>query len=326
MRGRNGYFRCSTERGLRGSYGGLTKSRNGSYGPPKPVGSPEFFAEPKGEVSGLYTPDAGYVSDPLLATHNLAAAAQSRGARYLLRQQVTGIDAGASGWRVTTAAGDVVTAAVVVNAAGPWSSRVNAMAGIGGDFNVTSRPLRQEVHHVPAPRDLQRDRGPVVTIADPDLGIYLREDAGGILVGGMEPECDPLEWLDDPDTVNDRPTVAQFEAQVLRASRRLPGLGVPSQPSGIVGVYDAATDWTPIYDKTAEPGFYVAMGTSGNQFKNAPLAGALIRAIIEAVESGHDHDARPTIFTAPRTGHDIDLGAFSRLRQVGPGGPASVLG
>jgi sarcosine oxidase subunit beta len=70
----------------------------------------------------------------------------------------------------------------------------------------------------------------------------------------------------------------------------------------------------------------VAMGTSGNQFKNAPIAGALMRAIIEAVESGRDHDAQPTIFSAPRTGHDIGLGAFSRRRQVGPGGPASVLG
>jgi glycine/D-amino acid oxidase-like deaminating enzyme len=182
------------------------------------------------------------------------------------------------------------------------------------------------VHHVAAPRDLHRDGNPVVTIADPDLGIYIREDSGGILVGGMEPECDPLEWLDDPDEVNNHPTVAQFEAQVLRASRRLPSLTVPNQPSGIVGVYDAATDWTPIYDKTDAPGFYVAMGTSGNQFKNAPIAGQLMRAIIEAVEAGHDHDTQPTIFSAPRTGHDIDLGAFSRLRQVSPGAPASVLG
>jgi glycine/D-amino acid oxidase-like deaminating enzyme len=101
---------------------------------------------------------------------------------------------------------------------------------------------------------------------------------------------------------------------------------VPEVPGGIVGVYDVASDWTPIYDRTAEPGFYVAMGTSGNQFKNAPMVGTLIRELVEAVERGHDHDADPVVVTGPRTGHPIDLGTFSRLREVPTDAPASVMG
>ena len=109
----------------------------------------------------------------------------------------------------------------------------------------------------------------------------------------MEPECDPLEWLDRPEDADPHVTAATYEAQTLRAARRVPGLTVPNRPTGIVGVYDASTDWTPIYDRTALPGYYVAMGTSGNQFKNAPVVGQLMAALVAAVEGGHDHDRDP---------------------------------
>ena len=75
-------------------------------------------------------------------------------------------------------------------------------------------------------------------------------------------------------------------------------------------MYDAASDWTPIYDKTDRQGFYVAMGTSGNQFKNAPIAGRLMSRIIDQVEAGHDHDADPLTYVGMHTGLEIDLGAF----------------
>ena len=78
------------------------------------------------------------------------------------------------------------------------------------------------------------------------------------------------------------PTVERYEAQVTRAARRFPDMTVPNRPKGIAGVYDVAEDWTPIYDKTALPGFYVGIGTSGNQFKNAPVIGALMDRITPA--------------------------------------------
>lgn len=220
--------------------------------------------------------------------------------------------------------GSVVQAPILVNAAGPWSSKLNRLAGIGGDFTVEVAPLRQEVHHVPAPLRLGDD---VPIIADADLGIYVRPDAGGnLLIGGTEPACDPLEWIDDPGAADPNPTVARFEAQILRGARRLPDLGVPNRPRGIAGVYDAASDRTPIYDRTESDGYFVAMGTSGNQFKNAPLVGSLMLAIIEGVMRGHDHDADPITFTAPHTGHRIDLGAFSRKRPLNSVTSGTVLG
>jgi hypothetical protein len=39
-----------------------------------------------------------------------------------------------------------------------------------------------------------------------------------------------------------------------------------------------------------------------------------IRALVDAADRGHDHDAEPVRVRGPRTGLEIDLGAFSRRR------------
>ncbi|GAA1734765.1 FAD-dependent oxidoreductase [Aeromicrobium alkaliterrae] len=297
----------------------------GRYHPPKAISDPAFFDDAAGSLGAVFTPDAGFVDDPQLAAANLARAAEALGARLLLRRTVTQVERVGQTWRVVLSDDDVVEAPVVVNAAGPWSGAVNRLAEIGDDFTISVTPLRQEVHHVPRLTGPSAATMPVVS--DVDLGTYLRPDAtGGLLVGSTEPECDPLEWLSDPDAADPRPTLDRFEAQVWRAARRLPDLAVPSRPSGVAGVYDAASDWTPIYDRTAAPGFYVAMGTSGNQFKNAPLVGDLMTTLIDAVEAGHDHDADPVVLVAPHTGHRIDLGAFSRRREVNADSSGTVVG
>jgi glycine/D-amino acid oxidase-like deaminating enzyme len=109
--------------------------------------------------------------------------------------------------------------------------------------------------------------------------------------------------------------VEQFEVSMMRAARRVPDFGVPHRPVGLAALYDASDDWVPIYDKSDLPGFFMACGTSGNQFKNAPLAGKFMAAIIDAEAAGHDHDAEPVQYIGPRTGRAINLGAFSRLRD-----------
>lgn len=299
----------------------------GSFYPPKRVDSDEFFDDPHGNLGAIFTPDGGYVDDPRLAAANLAAAAAHRGARFAYRRRVTAISRAGQVWRVTIDGAEPVEAPILVNAAGPWSSMVNKMVAATADFTIGVAPMRQEVHHVPAPAPLREPGATLPVISDVDLGIYLRPDSGGnMLVGGTEPECDPLAWVDDPDAVDMHPTMELFEAQVTRAARRFPDLAVPNRPKGIVGVYDVAQDWTPIYDKTALPGFYVAIGTSGNQFKNAPVIGSLMDRIIDAVENGHDHDLDPVHYLCSRTGLHVNLGAFSRKRQVNAESSGTVMG
>lgn len=306
----------------------------GRYWPPKALNDERFWDDATGTLGAVYCPDAGYVTDPQLAAQNLATAARRHGATFLLHRTVTAIERDDTRVRaVRFADGERVACAIVVNAGGPWSGAINALAGVGADFTVGVRPMRQEVAHVPAPAAGSTDSadgadgGPGITIADLDLGVYLRgETGGGLLIGGTEPECDPLEWLESPEDANPNPTQAVFEAHVTRAARRLPDLTVPHRARGVVGVYDVADDWTPIYDRTDLPGFYVAMGTSGNQFKNAPVVGGFMTAIIDAVENGVDHDTDPVRFVGAHTGATIDLGAFSRRRPVNTATTGTVMG
>jgi sarcosine oxidase subunit beta len=300
----------------------------GRYWPPKAVDDEAFFAPPSGELGALYTPDAGFVDDPQLAAHNLAVAAQNRGTTFIFKQAVTEIEQ--RGGRLSGVAlsdGTRLASPVLLNAAGPWSSALNRLAGVGAEFTIRVRPLRQEVHQVRAPAGFNRDSqfGPAIT--DLDLGTYMRPGPGGVLlVGGTEPDCDPFEWVDDPDQVAPQATATRFHAQVMRAARRLPELTVPNIPTGIVGVYDVAEDWTPIYDRTDLDGYYVAMGTSGNQFKNAPLVGRFMATLVAAVENGHDHDAQPLGYHCEHTGRAINIGAFSRKREINAESTGTVVG
>jgi sarcosine oxidase, subunit beta len=183
------------------------------------------------------------------------------------------------------------------------------------------------VHQVRAPSGFSDGLqfGPAIT--DLDLGTYMRPAPGGhLLIGGTEPDCDPLEWADDPDHADPRVTATGFYAQVVRAARRLPELVVPNLPTGIAGVYDVAEDWTPIYDRTDLDGYYVAMGTSGNQFKNAPLVGRFMSTLVAGIENGHDHDAQPLHYRCEHTGHVINIGAFSRKREINAGSTRTVIG
>lgn len=300
----------------------------GVFGPPKPIDDETFWDDPTRPLPGaVWTPDSGYVSDPQLASHNLQRAAEAKGGRFLFSTRVTGIDR--SDGRVTGVTldeGSTVSAPVVVNVAGPHSAVINDLAGLTGSMRIGTRPLRHEVHHVTAPASLDYERIGV-HVSDGDTGVYFRPETGNsILVGSEDPECDARDWVDDPDDFDRSITAVQWEGQVLRLARRIPELGVPNQRRGVVDLYDVADDWIPIYDRTDLDGYYVAIGTSGNQFKNAGVAGHCMAELITAVEAGHDHDAAPLTVDGRYTGVALHLGSFSRNREINPDSSFSVNG
>jgi sarcosine oxidase subunit beta len=95
---------------------------------------------------------------------------------------------------------------------------------------------------------------------------------------------------------------------------------------GLVELYDVSDDWIPIYDKSDLPGFYMAVGTSGNQFKNAPIVGELMTALIEECENGRDHDRDPVPFHLRHIDRTVSLGFYSRKRKPDQRSSFSVLG
>jgi len=297
------------------------------FHPPKRPEDAGFGETTGGRVEGgVFFPTAGYVTDPALSAQNLAHAAKAKGAAFRFGATVEAILTGGGRVRgVRLAGGEELHAPVVINVGGPASSRINAMAGVLGDMTITTRALRQEVVHVPAPPGFDFERDGLV-VSDSDIACYCRPEHGNhILIGSEDPPCDPHQWVED-DTAYDRDFTEQWRIQALRYGQRVPSLGIPSKMRGVVDLYDASDDWIPIYDRSSLPGFYMACGTSGNQYKNAPIAGKMMAALVDYCEAGNDHDANPLRFRLPRIGRDTNVGFYSRKREINRESSFSVLG
>ncbi|WP_171125831.1 MULTISPECIES: FAD-binding oxidoreductase [unclassified Ruegeria] len=298
-----------------------------SYAPARRKDDPEF-GQPNGRKmqGGVFWPQAGYVTDPALSAQNLMDAAKQHGAE--LRTGAEVVEILKDGGRVAgvkLASGEEIRAKVVVNVAGPGSAIVNKMAGVLDDMTIETRPLRQEVVHVPSPEGFDFEHDGTI-VSDSDIALYCRPEHGNhILIGSEDPECDPHQWCED-DVHYNHDFTDQWTTQAMRYAQRVPSLGIPSKTRGVVDLYDASTDWIPIYDKSSLPGFYMACGTSGNQYKNAPIAGKMMAALIGYCEGGADHDAQPLQFELPYIKRSIDVGFYSRKRPINEESSFSVLG
>ena len=299
-----------------------------AFWPPSRPEDADFFRKPEEELEGaIYTPGSGYVNDPQLATRDLQRAAEAKGGRFRFNTKIVEVRRSDGRVRgVTLDSGEEIDAPVVVNVTGPHSFVINRLAGVEETMNIKTRALRHEVHIVPAPPGIDYEHEGFHT-SDGDQGIYFRPEAGNnILIGSEDPPCDPQVWVDDAETFDRNVTRAQYAAQVYRVARRIPTVEVPSQPRGLSDLYDVSDDWIPLYDRSDLDGFYMAVGTSGNQFKNAPVVGLLMAELIDACEKGQDHDANAVQVKVPYTGVVLDAGFYSRNREINPNSSFSVNG
>ena len=157
-----------------------------SYAPAKRLRDPDF-GEPTGSTvdGAVFFPNGGYISDPQLATQNIAHAAQRSGAEFPFNRRVVEIPTrGERVQGIVLDDGRRIDAPVVVNVAGPHSCKVNALAGVDRDMNITTRALRQEVAHVPAPPGVDY-AGLACVTSDSDAAIYTRPEIGNNLGAGI---------------------------------------------------------------------------------------------------------------------------------------------
>ena len=91
---------------------------------------------------------------------------------------------------VRTDRGDV-EAEVVVNCAGQWAHQVGAIAGV-------SVPLHSAEHFYVVTDQVEGTRPDLPILRDPDGWTYVKEEVGGLVVGGFEPEAKP--WV-APDAI-----------------------------------------------------------------------------------------------------------------------------
>jgi len=123
-------------------------------------------------------------TNPIDTTLALARGARAGGATLLENVTVTGVrrDRGAA-TGVHTDQGDIACE-VVVNCAGMWGREVGRMAGV----NV---PLHAAEHFYIVTEPLAGVTRDLPVLRDTDGYIYVREEVGGLLMGGFEPAAKP---------------------------------------------------------------------------------------------------------------------------------------
>src|SRR6266536_1416487 len=134
-------------------------------------------------LGALWLPDDAKVN-PADVTQALARGARMNGARIFEQTRVTAIhqkDGVATG--VATSRGDI-KAEVVINCAGQWARAVGRLAGV-------TVPLHSAEHMYIVTGKIDGVHPDLPVLRDPDGYIYVKEEVGGLLMGGFEPVAKP---------------------------------------------------------------------------------------------------------------------------------------
>ena len=170
-------------------------------------------------VGASFLPTDGQAS-PSDITQSLAKGARNQGARFFEGVRVTGFgfDKGRI-IRVDTNQGPIACDKVV-NCGGQWARQIGALAGV----DVPLQPMKhQYIVTEPIP-GLARD---APTLRDPDRRTYFKEEVGGLVMGGYEPN--PVAWTTG-DVAGDfafklfDDDFDHFEPHMLNAIARVPAL------------------------------------------------------------------------------------------------------
>ncbi|WP_109509440.1 GcvT family protein [Nocardioides speluncae] len=230
-------------------------------------------------VGAIWLPGDGK-ANPTDLTQALAKGARQRGVTIRERVRVTGFivrDGAVAG--VRTDHGDV-EAEVVVNCAGQWAKQVGRLAGV----NV---PLHSAEHFYVVTEPIDGVHPDLPILRDPDGYTYFKEEVGGLVVGGFEPNAKP--WV-SPEAIPHPFEFAlldedweHFSILMESAMHRLPAL----QEVGVRKFYNGPESFTPdnqfvLGEAPEVRGYFVAAGFNSVGIASAGGAGlALAEWIVQ---------------------------------------------
>ncbi len=138
-------------------------------------------------VGAAFLPTDGQ-ANPSDLTQSLAKGAKLNGARIFEDVAVTGLEMGEG--KVTGVVTDqgTIKCETVVNCAGQWAREIGAMAGV----NV---PLVSVQHQYLITEAIEGVTPNLPTLRDPDRLTYYKEEVGGLVMGGYEP--DPIPFAEE---------------------------------------------------------------------------------------------------------------------------------
>ena len=220
-------------------------------------------------------------ANPADVTQSLAKGARQGGAKIFERTRVLGIRTANGVVAGVDTDHGFIEAEIVVNCAGQWAKAIGAMCGV----NV---PLHSAEHFYVVTERIDGVDKMMPILRDPDGYTYMKEEVGGLVVGGFEPEAKP--WV-APDKLP-----YPFEFQLLEedwdhfeilmesALHRVPAL----QETGIKKFYNGPESFTPdnqfIMGEAPElKNFFVGAGFNSVGIASAGGAG---RALAEWIVTG----------------------------------------
>ena len=228
-------------------------------------------------VGAAFLPTDGQ-ANPSDIAQALAKGARAGGVRLIENCPVTGIrliDGRVAA--VLTTEGEIKTQCVV-NCAGQWARQIGLLAGV-------SVPLTSLQHQYLITEPIPGLPRNLPTLRDPDRLIYFKEDVGGLVMGGYEPN--PLPWTGPIGDFEFRlldDNHAHFEQHMTQALARVPALANAGIRQFINGLESFTPDGNFILGEAPEVrGFYVGAGFNAFGIASAGGAG---RALAEWIAAG----------------------------------------
>src|SRR5207249_2304047 len=208
------------------------------------------------------------------------------------RDAATGVE-----WRAKSGATGTIDSEIVVNCAGQWAKAVGRLAGV-------TIPLHSAEHYYIVTREIAGVTRNLPVLRDPDGYIYFKEEVGGLVMGGFEPEATPwgLDGIPEPFEFQLLPdNWDAFEILMQNAIERVPAL----ETCEVKQFYNGPESFTPdnnfIVGESPElRNFYVAAGFNSMGIASAGGAGM---ALAEWIVNG-----APTMDLWP-----VDIRRFARF-------------
>ena len=207
-------------------------------------------------LGAQFVPTDGHI-DPTGLTLSFAAGAKSAGARVRTGERVEEITVRDGHVHGVVTDHGTIEAEVVVNAGGIWAHELGRLASV-------EIPVVPMEHQYLITRPIDGVHADFPTLRDPDNLVYVREEVGGLVVGGYERNPDPWHVRDAiPLDFNHRllpEKWERFESIADGAFRLIPALQTTEINRFINGPEAFTPDDDFILGETDVAGFFVAVG------------------------------------------------------------------
>ena len=239
-------------------------------------------------AGAVYIPGDGK-ANPTDLTQSLAKGARMGGATIVEGIKVTGVDTTegrVTGVRWRTAEGEgTIACESVVNCGGQWAREFGRLAGV----NV---PLYSAEHFYLVTQPIAGVTPDMPVIRDPDGYLYYKEEVGGLVMGGFEPQAKPWNVDPIPDGFEFRLLPEDwdhFEILMTNAVHRTPCLETAEVKLLLNGPESFTPDGNFILGEAPElAGYFVCAGFNSAGIANSGGAGKLIAEWIVGGEAPVD--------------------------------------